>query len=587
MDSIEVIQRDVTLPEKDPVYRGLQPSQVRLSKGHLQAAGRAAFQADTIWERDVEIPLRDGSKLRADVFRPATSDSKDGAVPALVAWSPYGKSGQGFLNVGVFPGRMGIPEARTSGLESFEAPDPAEWVARGYAMCNVDARGAYDSEGDLKWWGAAEGRDGYDAVEFLATRLWCNGNVALVGNSWLAISQYFIAAENPPHLKCIAPLEGASDTYRENLCRGGVAQTVFARFIAAGLFGRSQQEDLSAMLTRYPLYNEYWEDKRAKFDRIQVPAYIVASYSTGLHTEGSMRAYEEIKSPRWLRVHPYQEWYDLYKQDTNDELQKFFDRYTKNLDNGWESTPKVRISILGFNSPTILNHVFPDFPIPSTQYQRMYLNTSGQLSVSKPTTVGTLSYQADVAFKQRDNDSSELCFEHIFQKQTYLVGYSRATVYMSTNDSDDMTVFIILRKADKSGRILQHINIPLQDLGMSEAEVPDLNPLKYLGPTGMIRASHRRQDFTFSRPHRAVLSHVDPQKVVSGQVVRLDISIWPGGMAFAEGEKLLVKVSGHEMRFPEFEPLRGLSEAGNVGRHEVYCGEDDYFSEVVLPFVEL
>jgi len=63
--------------------------------------------------------------------------------------------------------------------------------------------------------------------------------------------------------------------------------------------GRSKQEDLASMLTKYPLYNEYWEDKRAKLDQIQVPAYILGSYSTGLHTEGSMRAYEEIKSPKW------------------------------------------------------------------------------------------------------------------------------------------------------------------------------------------------------------------------------------------------------------------------------------------------
>jgi len=90
----------------------------------------------------------------------------------------------------------------------------------------------------IRWWGAAEGRDGYDAVEFLAAMPWCNGSVALIGNSWLAISQYFIAAEHPPHLKCIAPLEGASDVYRENLCRGGTAQPIFAMAIAAGMFGK-------------------------------------------------------------------------------------------------------------------------------------------------------------------------------------------------------------------------------------------------------------------------------------------------------------------------------------------------------------
>lgn len=50
-----------------------------------------------------------------------------------------------------------------------------------------------------------------------------------------------------------------------------------------------------------------------------------------------------------LRAHPHQEWYDLYKTSTNDELQLFFNHYTKGIDNGWEETPKARVSILRFN----------------------------------------------------------------------------------------------------------------------------------------------------------------------------------------------------------------------------------------------
>jgi predicted acyl esterase len=59
------------------------------------------------------------------------------------------------LSLDVMPGRMGVPSDVTSGYEKFEAPDPAEWTARGYAVVNVDSRGAWDSEGYLwsviKW----------------------------------------------------------------------------------------------------------------------------------------------------------------------------------------------------------------------------------------------------------------------------------------------------------------------------------------------------------------------------------------------------------------------------------------------------
>lgn len=147
---------------------------------------------------------------------------------------------------------------------------------------------------------------------------WCSGNIGLVGNSWLAMAQWFIAAERPPHLKCIAPLEGASDVYRELLCRGGVPQTAFwgyladlmvgkqyyvveFRFSLTHVFkGRNQQEDVLGMLEKDPYINEYWEDKRAQISKISVPVYVLASYSTFLHTMGSFRGFEEIQhNDKW------------------------------------------------------------------------------------------------------------------------------------------------------------------------------------------------------------------------------------------------------------------------------------------------
>ena len=91
---------------------------------------------------------------------------------------------------------------------------------------------------NTSWFGAAEGRDGHDTIEYLAQLEWCNGSVALVGNSWLAIAQWFIAAERPPHLKCIAPWEGASDFYREFFARGGVPSFPFTGFLQAYMYGK-------------------------------------------------------------------------------------------------------------------------------------------------------------------------------------------------------------------------------------------------------------------------------------------------------------------------------------------------------------
>jgi putative CocE/NonD family hydrolase len=111
-------------------------------------------------------------------------------------------------------------------------------VQKGYATVNADARGAGDSEGDARYWGSAEGEDGHDLIEQIAAQPWCTGPVALAGNSWLAMSQWFIAAQQPPHLTAIAPLEGSGGLQREILVLGGVPSLVFLKIIQDSLPGR-------------------------------------------------------------------------------------------------------------------------------------------------------------------------------------------------------------------------------------------------------------------------------------------------------------------------------------------------------------
>ena len=92
---------------------------------------------------------------------------------------------------------------------------------------------------EISHFGDVEANDGYDTIEYLSGQSWCNGKVALVGNSWLGIVQWFIAATQPPHLACIAPLEGAGDLYRDILCRGGIPQVPFWDFLSGLLRGEN------------------------------------------------------------------------------------------------------------------------------------------------------------------------------------------------------------------------------------------------------------------------------------------------------------------------------------------------------------
>lgn len=113
--------------------------------------GRLALRQAIIWDQDVPVRMRDGVILYVDVLRPEAK--KDEPLPVLLPWSPYGKTGTGFFQTKDYP-HVGIPMSYTSGLEKFEGPDPAEWCARGYALVQPDARGTFNSGGDVYHYGS-------------------------------------------------------------------------------------------------------------------------------------------------------------------------------------------------------------------------------------------------------------------------------------------------------------------------------------------------------------------------------------------------------------------------------------------------
>ncbi len=245
------------------------------------------------------MTLRDGTVIYTDIYRPKDKDN----VPCLVAWSIYGK--RPFDSPETWHTR-GVPDGAISPGTKFEGPDPGYWCHQGYAVANPDPRGVGHSEGEISNYSSQEGRDGYDFVEWVAAQSWCNGKVALVGNSMLAVSQWWIAAERPPHLACIAPWEGCSDIYREFRYEGGIPSVGFQSFVYGSLGGELSEryiEDSPAMALKYPFINAYWRDKMPKIERIEVPAYVTAGMSH-VHIRGSISAFRRLPSDKkWLRIH--------------------------------------------------------------------------------------------------------------------------------------------------------------------------------------------------------------------------------------------------------------------------------------------
>ncbi|KAL4806055.1 Alpha/Beta hydrolase protein [Aspergillus unguis] len=563
-------------------YEALNPRSEILPKGHQTAPGRRALPSAIQIDHDVAIQVRDGCTLYADIYRPPYAEPR--STPAIICWSPFGKKFNGIDSLRIMtPWNLGIPDGTLSGHEKFEAPDPAEFVPKGYAVINVDSRGAFNSEGTMAIMGSQEAEDGYDVIEWIAQQEWCNGSVGLAGNSHLAIIQWFIAALQPPSLKAIAPWEGCGDLYREQFARGGIyGGDMFDRLIVKYMLrGKKGMESFREMYKQHPLANDWWNDKRPDMKKITIPTYITGTWTNTMHGMGAIRGWLEVQTDKkWLRWHPYQEWSDLWgNPEANTELLAFFDRYLKGIENDWESTPRVRMAVLKYGEAAPLLSVEDDFPLPRTEYRKVYLDSEGTLLDQPSQTAGTVSYNSE-------NPNETAKFTYTFNQRTQLVGIPKAVLYMRCDEHDDMDIFLVLSKLSASGQLLYNFNVPWKGLPVSAIDqIPAdkrTEVILYQGPTGILRASHRAIDDSKSmHPNWPFHPHAKEEKVTPGTVVRLEIGIWGMGVEYDAGESLQLRISGHYQGISHF----GTSDhVRNKGRHWVHVG-GEYESHLVLPFV--
>ncbi|BAE58915.1 unnamed protein product [Aspergillus oryzae RIB40] len=569
-------------------YVDFQPGKTEVLPKGWNGFNAKPLISDIRVEHDVEIVVRDGARLYVDIYRPADTTEK---VPAVLSWSFYGKKYSALDMLPMCVWNCCVPRSDLSGLEKFEGLDPQSWCPKGYAIVSVDTRGAGNSDGQICVMGSQDAEDGYDVVEAIAAMDWCNGSIGMAGNSALAIAQWFIAAQQPPSLKAIAPWEGLGDLYREQFCRGGwffmsnfdlIAQRIVRGPENSGL------EDYEEMYRRSPVSNAFWADKRVDMTKIQCPAYIRGSDVSSIHTMGSVRGYLEIPhDKKWIHWGSKQEWYELYSEpESMEELTVFFDRYLKGIENGWEKTPKVRWSALQFGDrEAIDNIVLEDFPVPSTEYRNLYLGGNQQLLRTATTDYSTVSYDSE-------SRASIAEFNYTFEKPSRLIGLPKAILYVSAEEQDDFTVFVILRKKDKDGKALMHLNFPFHATPVkSITEIPEKDQASlnlHLGSVGILRASHRAIDSTKSiHPQFPFHPHLKQEKIEPGTVTKLEIGIWAMGVDFDAGESISLQIGGQYPSIAKditsFSKPRPAYEL-NKGKHTVHFG-GEYPSSVILPFI--
>jgi putative CocE/NonD family hydrolase len=538
-------------------FKGMPPAE----GGYPGYNPRTETTEGMICEYDVTVKMRDGIKIYVDIFRP----EKEGKYPVIISWSPYGK--HALVKYTYFP-KCGVCDSDMSEHCTFEGPDPAYWCPNGYIIINADPRGSWNSEGDFTFHSDQEIQDCYDLIEWAGTQNWSNGKVGMTGVSYLAVTQWRVAAFNPPHLAAINPWEGVSNLYREFAFHGGIPETRFLPMLKTHMgYSKGRVEDFVGMASQHPLLDEYWTGKTADLSKITVPAFVVASWSDqGLHTRGTLEGFKKIASKdKWLMVHGRKKWQNFYQ---NAEKQRqFFDKFLKGIDSEVKYWPKITLEIRerffwgNFRSEN-------EWPLARTQYRQLFLNASdGKMSKSP--------FQKEAQVRYKVNDTTDKTknakFEFEFDEKTELTGYMKLKLWVQADGSDDMDLFVAIEKIDRSGDI-----VPFQFFGNHED-----------GPValGWLRVSHRELDEEKSTPYQPVHKHQREIKLKAGEIVPIEIEIWPSSTLFERGEKLRILVQGSDIYwYPEATHTNGHELTVNKGEHVIYTG-GKYDSHLLVPVI--
>jgi putative CocE/NonD family hydrolase len=516
-----------------------------------------------VFEENVPIQVRDGTVLRADVYRPDTAS--DERFPVLLSLSAYQKAMDRIL-------------PHEAPFTHVERPEPEWWTARGYVVVFVDTRGTGKSPGQADIWSIQEARDYYDSIEWAADQRWSTGKVGLVGVSYYAITQWNVAGLQPPHLTTIVPWEGWADMYRDSVFHGGVFNQGFYGGWWLDVRGKQLLEntraDNSAAMNEDLIYNfmthqmdsPWWDQvkARAQFDKITVPLYSSGNWEGWNHhmrgnIDGYVRSASTVKK---LQMHTGGHTEAFYSDEGKHELLRWYDYWLKDIDTGIMDEPPVNLCIRTGASECSWRFE-NEWPLARTQYTRYYLtsepaNAVGdaihdvRLSTSAPRREGQLSYASGPEANSRANrrlPTVSFTTEPL-AADVEITGHINLVMWVSS-ETDDLDVFAYLRKMNPDGSVVT-------------------------ATRGILQASHRKLDPALSTPYRPYHTHDALQKLTPGEVVPIEVEIWATSMVFEAGSRIRLDVNAHDGQH--------YFAAYNLGDNTIYTG-GDRASYVLLPIV--
>lgn len=541
---------------------------------------------------EVHIPTRDGGYLAANLYRPAV----DGRFPVLMTLGPYGKDVH-FLQHNPMASALYAQLQDKSPLIGGGTPDPEFWAPQGYAVVRIDQRGTGNTPGKLEVFSESLKYDYFDAIEWAGTQPWSSGKVGLLGVSYYAVTQWAVAAEQPPHLSCIVAWEGTPDLYADIAYAGGIQANVFVSLwwqsnILPRQYGKGRlteeelqanRVDLQSDIEKEPLREAWWKNRSADLAKVEVPLLSAGNwFSAGFFARGNIEGFTSAASQnRWLEMHIGSHFIEFYNEDSRALQKQFLDYWLKGIDTGLLRQPKVKFA-LPEGSKDYTWRYANEYPLKSTRWTRYYLDApSLSLCEALPTEPGNVAYQGDKNHEEatwekpmrRPFNINAANPHHVtfrsgpLQEDIQIAGPMKLRLYASSS-INDMDIFVTLRNIDATGQEVLSAGCYTLDYPISQ---------------GWLRASLRKIDERLSTEYKPYYTFDEVQKLVPGNVYCLDIEIWDSAMLLKEGHELVLEIGGQDQS--------GCSLSMHTGKDRIWDADvtiytgGDHSSYLLLPII--
>ena len=543
---------------------------------------------------DLRIPMRDGVRLYAALYRPVEGEK----FPVLLIRSPYSTQRQRYV-------------------------DWAERFARkGYAVVLQDCRGRFESEGQWRPY-IDETSDGYDTQQWIGAQPWCEGTIGTFGVSYPGFTQILPAPLRSPFVRALVPIANQEDNYG-HLRYNGVLQLqnamnfmwigdrtlqdaprdlldwdqVYRRLPLISALDDIADRPFYREMVRHDQFDEFWKSysMKGRYPEVEVPAYFITGWYDNLLHEGfkcfagwkSQARTPETRERTRLLVGPWTHTEigssEPYGEvdfgpgaavDIPGEHLRWYDQRLRGIDTGIDCEPPVRLFVMGEN-------VWRDegeWPLSRTRYTRFYLHSQGR--ANSRFGEGELSREAPA---QEPSDSFDYDPEDpvpTLGGQSMFIDNTGPKDRRSVERRDDVLIYSTLPLEEDV-----ELTGPVELTLYAASSAPDTDftaTLVDVHPGGM--AIHLCEGIVRAR-FRA--SFEAPTLIEPGVVHEYRISLWETSNLFRAGHRIRLEVSSSN--FPRFD--RNLNTGRDPGldaemqvAHQTIRHDPDFPSHLTLPVV--